>query len=175
MARKTKTIVITDEGRDKDKAFLIQEMPPTQAERWGMRALLALAKTMDVPDETMKQGIGGVASIGIGKMISNLSFEDADSLMKEMFDACVYIIPDVHNQTIFRGPPRHVTGIMPVGPLVEDDIEEVTTRLKLRLEIFALHVGFSLPAIDWSLITSSLKEAPVAGSPLQNTKMSQDQ
>ena len=172
MARRTKTVVITSDGRDKDKVFLLQEMPPTQAERWGMRALLALAKTMDVPEETVRQGIGGVASIGVGAMIANLRFEDADALMKEMFDSCVYVIPDPHNQMVFRGPPRAVHGTMPVGSLTDDDIEEVETRLKLRMEILQLHVGFSMPAVDWKSILTNLA---AAGGGLPNTKTSPEQ
>ena len=168
MARKTAEVVITAEGRDQGKRFLLQEMPPTQSERWGMRALLALAKTMDVPEDTVRQGIAGLQSIGVGKMISNLSFSDADDLMREMFDSCVYIVPDPANPRIFRGPSRPVVGVMPVGPLVEEDIEEVSTRLKLRMEILQLHMGFSLPAVDWKSILTNLMAAGAS----QNTSTS---
>jgi hypothetical protein len=45
--------------------------------------------------------------------------------------ACVQIIPDASRPMVRRA-------------LVEDDIEEVTTLLRLREEVLSLHTGFSL-------------------------------
>lgn len=45
-----------------------------------------------------------------------------------MFE-CITIIPDPSKPNVTRA-------------LIEDDIEEVATRLKLRIEIFKLHVDF---------------------------------
>ena len=51
MARKTKRVTITAEGRDKGKTFLITELPADQAERWAIRALLALIQSGAVISE----------------------------------------------------------------------------------------------------------------------------
>jgi hypothetical protein len=132
MARKEMTMVVEAAGRDHDKAFFIREMPAYQAEMWALRALLALAKSgVDVPENIVSAGMAGVFALGL-KAFAGLSFTDAAPLLDEMM-ACVQIIPDPGRPTIKRG-------------LVEDDIEEVATRVKLRAQVFELHTGFSLAA-----------------------------
>lgn len=128
MARKTATITISDEGRDRGKTFILREMSAYQAERWAMRALLALARSgFDVPDNFMSLGLAGIAAIGM-RALGGMSFEDAEPLLNEMMD-CVMIVPDPARPQVSRA-------------LVEDDIEEVATRLKLRMEVFNLHTSF---------------------------------
>lgn len=128
MARKTLQVTITDEGRDKGKVFLIREMAASQAERWAMRAFLAMSRHgVELPADAAQSGFAGLASYGLN-MIGRLPFEEAEVLMDEMF-ACVSIIPNPSNPDISRA-------------LVEDDIEEVTTRIKLRVEVFKLHTDF---------------------------------
>ncbi|WP_347558576.1 hypothetical protein [Robbsia sp. KACC 23696] len=137
MARKEKTIVIEKEGRDKGKMFIIHEMPPSKAEKWAIRAILALAKSgVEVPDDIANAGMAGIAMLGL-KAFGGLRYEDAEPLLDEMF-AMVAVIPDPQNPAIKRGCGG-------VGPLIEDDIEEVMTRLTLRKELFTLHTGFSFP------------------------------
>ena len=131
MARKELTVTITDAGRDLGKAFLLREMSASRAESWAMRALLALAKSgIDIPDDIAAAGLAGVASLGI-KAFGGMNYLDAEELMLEMMQ-CVSAIPDPFRPQVIRG-------------LIEDDIEEVKTRLKLRMELFTLHTGFSLP------------------------------
>ncbi|HEV2540193.1 MAG TPA: hypothetical protein VGU03_10850 [Frateuria sp.] len=128
MARKTLQVAITDEGRDKGKVFLIQEMAASQAERWAVRAFLALSRHgVELPEGLAEAGMAGMASYGLS-LVGRLPFEEAQVLMDEMF-RCVSIVPNPANPAITRG-------------LVEDDIEEVPTRLKLRLEVFKLHTDF---------------------------------
>jgi hypothetical protein len=139
MARKTQTVVIEAEGRDKGKMFILTEMPPNQAEKWAFRALLALAKSgVEVPDDIASAGLAGIAALGI-KAFSGISFEDAEPLLDEMF-AMVAMVPDPARPVIRRGYGG-------VGPLIEDDIEEIKTRLRLRKELFALHTNFSIPVV----------------------------
>ena len=131
MARKELTVTITDAGRDLGKAFLLREMSASRAESWAMRALLALAKSgIEIPDDIAAAGLAGVASLGI-KAFGGMNYLDAEELMLEMMQ-CVSAIPDPFRPQVIRG-------------LIEDDIEEVKTRLKLRMELFTLHTGFSLP------------------------------
>lgn len=135
MARKVVDVVINDEGRDKGKVFVITEMPATQAEKWGARVILAIAKGgAEIPDDIANQGMAGLASLGI-RMLFGASWRDIEPLMDEMF-SCIMIKPDALTQPEFK------------RPLTENDIEEIATRLRLRAEVFALHTGFSIPGFD---------------------------
>jgi len=129
MARRTKTVTITSDGRDIGKTFLIKEMPASQAERWAERLLFAIGQSgADIPSNILAAGFAGVAAIGI-RALAGLPWDIADSLLREMFD-CISIIPNPAVPQVVRA-------------LIEDDIEEVLTRLQLRDEVINLHVGFS--------------------------------
>lgn len=130
MARKTAQIRIEAEGRDHGKTFFITEMPASQAEKWAARAFLALAKSgMQVPEDLKSMGLAGIFTLGV-KALGSIEWTMAEPLMDEMF-ACVQIIPNPERDTnVKRG-------------LVEADIEEVATRIKLRADVFELHTGFS--------------------------------
>jgi hypothetical protein len=128
MPRKTLTYTVTDEGRDKGKVFILTEMPASQAERWALRALSALAASgVDVPDDIATAGLAGVARLGV-QAFGGLPWEKAEPLIEEMFK-CISILPDPSKPGVTR-------------VLIEDDIEEVATRLKLRIELFKLHMSF---------------------------------
>jgi len=132
MARKQITITIDTPGRDFGKSYRLTEMPASQAEKWAARAFLALAKSgVEIPDNIAKAGLAGIAAFGL-KALGSMDFADAESLMDEMFQ-CISCIPDLSRPMVVRG-------------LIEDDIEEVSTRVKLRKEVFGLHVNFSMPA-----------------------------
>ena len=133
MARKTANWTAT-EGRDAGKLFSITEMSAEQAESWGMRVLLALmANNVELPDGFEALGMAGMAEVGL-KALTGLKWEVAQPLLAEML-GCVAIIPDPRKTHISR-------------PLVDDDIEEVITRLSLRMEVFNLHVDFSKAAVS---------------------------
>lgn len=129
MARKTLIYTVQDEGRDFSKSFLITEMAASQAERWAIRAFLAIAKGgIELPDGIEHTGMAGLAKVGLG-MLMQIPFEMAEPLLDEMM-TCVQFLPHATNHSVKR-------------PLMEDDIEEVATRIKIRKEIFGLHVNFS--------------------------------
>ena len=131
MARRVKIVTVTAEGRDTGKVFVLREMAASAAEKWAARALLALAKSgANIPDDAAAAGLAGVASVGF-QAFGGLPWELAEPLLDEMFD-CVMIQPSANPDVTRR--------------LIEDDIEEVATRLKLRLELFELHTGFSMAA-----------------------------
>lgn len=131
MARKTSRFTVTDEGRDKGKVFMLTELPASESERWAIRAFLALAKNgVELPEGIQEAGFAGLASYGLS-LIGKLPFEDASVLMDEMF-RCVQAVPD---------PSKDFA-----RSLVEDDIEEVATRIKLRVAVFKLHADFSKAA-----------------------------
>lgn len=132
MARKSAQFTVTDAGRDNGKVFLLREMPASDAERWALRAFLAMSKHgVEIPDGLAESGFGGLASYGLS-LVGKLPFDDAEVLMEKMFE-CVSIIPSPANPNLTRG-------------LVEDDIEEVATRVKLRVAVFKLHADFSKAA-----------------------------
>lgn len=131
--RKTKYVDVTDDNRDKNKRFLLTEMPADQAEEWGLRAIFLAAQSgADVPDAVRIGGIAGIATAGIQAVLGGLPFAAAKPLLDEMM-ACVQICPD----------PRNPNNPRP-GPLLPNEIEEVSTRYRLRMELFELHTGFSV-------------------------------
>lgn len=128
MARATAKYTVTDEGRDRGKIFVITEMPASRAESWAMRAILALmAGGIELPDGFDRMGMAGMAEVGI-KALSGLKWEVAEPLLAEMWE-CVQFQPDAAKSHVVR-------------PLIEEDIEEVATRIKLRAEVWKLHTGF---------------------------------
>lgn len=128
MSRKIANYTVTDDGRDEGKLFLITEMSAARAESWAMRVLLALmAGNVEIPEGFEELGMAGLAELGM-RALSGLKWDTAEPLLAEMFD-CVAYIPDPRKTHISR-------------PLIDDDIEEVSTRLKLRMEVFKLHTDF---------------------------------
>lgn len=131
--RKTETVTITIDGRDKGKQFLITEMPALRAERWAFRALLALAHAgVEMPEGATEGGMASIAAAGL-RALNSLDFDEARPLLDEMW-TCVQVIPDPKNPQIVR-------------PLVNleiegDDIEELATIFQLRERIFRLHTDF---------------------------------
>lgn len=140
MARKTANVTIDDEGRDRGKVFVLTELPASKAEAWAYRALLALiAGGVEVPDGFERMGMAGMAEIGI-RALSSLKWEVAEPLLAEMWE-CVRFMPDPAKPQLIRA-------------LIEEDIEEIATRVKLRAEVWSLHADF-LKAVAPSLIAST--------------------
>lgn len=128
--RKEKSVTIDGPAgsRDIGKVFWLTEMSAVQAEAWGTRALLALARSgVELPDDFMSMGLAGIAIVGV-KALGGLDYETAKPLLAEML-ACVQAVPNPANPTVRRA-------------LIDDDTEEVATLLFLRREIVNLHVDF---------------------------------
>lgn len=147
MARNTKIFQITDAGRDQGKTFVLTEMPAMQAERWALRAMQALLRSnVDLPDNIADTGMAGIAKLGL-KALGHVDEETFFALMDEMM-GCVAYMPDPMKPNIVR--PATFDG----------DIEEVTTRLQLRAEVFQLHVGFLMAGAPSTATASSAVTAP---------------
>lgn len=131
--RRTTTVTITAEGRDKGAQFLVTEMDADRAESWAMRALLALTNAgADLPfdlGEVKAASMAKLAAAGI-EALTKLQFDTVKPLLDEMM-SCVQFIPS-------SGPPAQP---LLKGPACQ--IQEVSTRLQLRLEVLKLHVDFS--------------------------------
>lgn len=150
MARKVANITITDEGRDKGKVFVLKELPASRAEKWATRAFLALARSgVEIPEGVEKMGLAGIATLSL-KALGGVTFSDAEPLLDEMM-ACVSIMLNPAKPDVVRA-------------LIEDDIEEIATRITLRKEVARLHVDFSTAA---DLLKSSTSAA--TGASTQNT------
>jgi len=135
MARKKINITITDDNRDKGKVFVIEEMPSSQGEAWAMRAMLALMNNgVEIPDGAMSYSMAAMAEMGI-RSLSGLKWEVAKPLLDEMF-GCVQIMPDPSKTHVVRA-------------LIDQDIEEIQTRVKLRAEVWKLHADFFTTAAGW--------------------------
>ncbi len=129
MARKTATVTISAEGRDKGKVFILTELSAYEAEDWAGRALFALMNAgVKIPDNIAEAGLAGVAAMGL-KAIAKLPFDSAKPLLDKMME-CIQIQP---SPAVTRA-------------LIPDDIEEVATLLQLRKQVLGLHMDFSMAA-----------------------------
>jgi hypothetical protein len=132
--RKTKLLHLPKDprfGRDGGKVFIITEMPATQAEKWGIRMFLALKGTdAQIPLEYRSLGMVGVAVIGLNAFFrAPIKYEDLSPLLDEML-LCVQAVPDP------KEPGQS-------HPIIEGEIEELTTLVYLRNAIIEIHTGFS--------------------------------
>lgn len=124
MALKTKKITI-EKGRDKGTTFLITEMPIAKADRWAMRALLAMAAGgITVP--SANEGMLGIARVALSALKS-LPEDKAIPLADELLE-CVQIIPE-------GGIPRQMDISM-------NDVRDFSTLWRLRKEVLELHIDF---------------------------------
>lgn len=134
--RKTKTVVIERDGRDKGKTFLITELSAMAAEKWAARALLALGRAgVEIPDDMAGVGAAAIISAGLGAF-RQMNFEDAEPLLDEMM-ACVQIVPDPSRKDAATQQPI-------ARPMIDGDVEEVPTLAQLRAEVIEVHTGFSV-------------------------------
>jgi hypothetical protein len=139
-------ITIDAEGRDQGKSFRVNEMAAEPAEWWAFSAMQgAIAAGIPIPDEIVGAGMAGLANLaavgGVWLIRSLAGIER--NLLKELLDQmfeCVETIPP-------NGPRRK--------PLA-GDIEEISTRIKLRKVWWDLQFGFFLAA------KPSTSEAPAA-------------
>lgn len=135
--RKTAQYKVEEKGRDCGKVFLLTEMTARQGEEWAMKVLLALmASNVNLPEGFENLGMAALAQMGL-KALTGLKWEVLEPLLSEMMQN-IEIIPDPQKTNVHRA-------------LVEDDIEEILTRLKLRAEVWNLNMGF-LAAVAPSLL-----------------------
>lgn len=134
--RKHQLVIIDAEGRDKGKAFLVLEKSAFDTEKWATRALLAMGRAgVQVEQDVLQAGALGLLLIGL-QSLQRVPFEDAEPLLDEMM-TCFSFVPDVSKKDALTGAP--------IGrPLVDGDIEEVATLLKLREAAIETHLGFSI-------------------------------
>ncbi len=127
MTRKTKEVIITDEGnRDKGKVFVITEPSSYECEQIALRFFSVVGrKRKDKDDPTADEGMAGVASI------YDPSNPDFQHLLSQLMGCVKY-----------QHAPGHPLQVIKEGE--ECQIDEVSTRMKLKHEAFELITGFSL-------------------------------
>lgn len=146
MARKSVTYVVSVDGRDKGKAFILTEMPAAEIERWTLRLFIALGKNgVNLPETTVNSGFIGVAAV-IWTMVAQLPYADAEYLMDWMMRRV-----QINEGKITRD-------------LTEDDIQEGVTLLAIREEWVKLHSDFFVKGgrLIWDRLTASIAGASPA-------------
>ena len=152
--RKTQKVVIDAEGRDHGKTFLLTELPAFQAEAWAARAVGAMVRAgLEVPDTVILSGMAAIATYGLRSLLA-APWEEVGPLLDEMM-TCVRI-----------AEPK-----LPEGrAITDDDIEEVSTRFRLRDEVIKLHTGFSPAAALLGAVAEAVSSSQTDAS--SNTKTS---
>lgn len=134
MSRRTSRVTITSEGRDKGKTFVLTEMSADQAERWAFRAFLGLVQSgAEISESSLSSGMAGLAAIGV-QALGGLRWDVLEPLLEEMWTCVQY---------------EHAPGrpLQSVVDGINSQIEEVRTRVELRIALFELHLGFSVPEL----------------------------
>ena len=131
MARKTATVVISEEGRDKGKHFEITEMSAVQGEKFAIRVIQALIAG-GVEIDMSNASAATLASIGFAAF-SKIPLADIEDLSAQLM-ACVK----------WQNPTNHSI----TRNIIEEDIEEISTLLTLKKESFMLNFGFFLSALS---------------------------
>lgn len=124
--RKTAKIKIDTEGsRDIGKTYLLTELSAEEAEDWLFAFIMAAARSgVMLPPNLQEIGLAGVATLSL-QALGGMRMDEARPLLDKMF-SCVQFVSS-------KGITR---------ALEKDDIEEVSTRLRLRKEVVELHTGF---------------------------------
>lgn len=132
--RKKALVTIDAENRDNGKRYLIEELPALQAERWGRRLVSKIAREgVPVPEGVAALGMAALTTL---PLLTYLKWLDDEELVGELL-SCVKAWP--------AGAPS-------ARPMRSNDFEEILTITQLRMEVVALHVGFSLAVWLWSVL-----------------------
>lgn len=134
MARRDKTITITNEGRDKDKRFLITELPASKTEEFSM---LMIENFSSLDPETIKQLQEIAKSMSNTQALASIETSKLDpKLAKILFNG----IEDYLFLTL---------DYLQVGNSIEitkenadNFIEEASTRFELKQQFMEMHIGF---------------------------------
>ncbi len=119
---------VADFGRDTGKTFRITEMSAVHAEKWCLRAFFTLLNAgVEVPDDLSNQGFAGLVSMGLAAF-TRVPYESVVPLWDDLM-TCVKYIPTPAQPNLTR-------------PLIDEDVEEVQTLLKLRKAVYDLHTEF---------------------------------
>ena|ERR1019366_1988760 len=123
---KTIKVTISDDGVN--KRFLITRMSAVAAEDWALQLFFALANAgVDIPDNYADMGFAGIAQMGL-QALGKVPYEKAKPLLERLM-LCVQIMPNDDDDRIVRG-------------MIDTDVEDPRTLLKLKKEVWSLHTDF---------------------------------
>lgn len=129
MARNTKEVFI-DSGRDKGNTYVITEKSALEAEKFFVKLLLSVGKNTNLSEVLVNQGSLTALSNkeAILELLLSLDFDVAQELMDEML-TCVKF------KYFLKGMPE-------TRPLIKEDIQDLSTLMKIREEVINLHINF---------------------------------
>jgi hypothetical protein len=154
--RKTVTYVVSADGRDKGKTFILTEMSAVKAEDWAIRVMLAMgAANVELPDGALQLGMAALAEVGLKKLFA-IEADTLRPLLKELME-CAEFLPNPQKPQVKLG-----------YPMFETQIEEVRTLLTLKWEVLKLHLDFSLA----DGLSGSESKGPEAKEHRPNMRMS---
>ena len=134
MSRKIKLITIDTPGRDQGKTYRVEEMSALRGERWATRAFHEIMKAGGEA-EGYAPGAGWEALAIAGyKAFGKLDIAVVEPLWEELL-TCITFVSNLAQPEVHR-------------PLVESDMEEISTIVQLKLEAFSIHANFSTAAAD---------------------------
>lgn len=130
-------VVISEDGADKGKTFVVRQMPLIQGDRWANRVALALMKSgVDVSPLTKKGKDGKAEFVGL---------LDMANVINVALRALGGVEDDVA-QGLLDELMRHVSVKLPNGTtrtlIVDTDISSIGTLWKLRIEAIKVNLDF---------------------------------
>lgn len=130
-------LITVDLPHDAGKTFRIRVFPALKAEKWAMRALVALfGSNAELPPDLAKtattSSMAALASVGM-RGLSGLNWETLEPLYDELLGQVAFV-PDVSKPQAVV--PLHADN-------VDAHIKNGATIALLRAEVFALCVNFS--------------------------------
>lgn len=153
-------LVTIEQGRDAGKTFRIREMSALQLEKWAARALIAIfGSQADIPPELAEaaqtSNAAAMAQAGM-KCLTGLTWDKVESLYDELLRQ-VDRVPDMDK-------PEAVVKLH--NGNVEAHVESAGTLLRLRAEVVALCLGFSIDGVNWGSLPATLFSRPASsGTP----------
>jgi len=113
-------------------------MSASKGEAWALRVFIGLLQgNVNIPPGIFENlGMAALAEFGM-RALTTLKWDVLEPLLREMFEG-VQIIPDPKVLTVVRGLQ---------GEDGDYDIEEVPTRVELRIQIWNLNMGFLKAAL----------------------------
>jgi hypothetical protein len=130
MARTKEPFVVPDENRDHGKTFILTEMPGEQGELWAIQAACLIEKAGMATRPEDKEGMAGLAQL-----------ERRHGHTIEFLRA----IQDPSLEAMWQYVQFDPGGGLPPQPLFKGDacqIEEIQTRLQIRMAFLRMHLGF---------------------------------
>lgn len=130
-------VVISEDGADKGKTFVVRQMPLIQGDRWANRVALALMKSgVDISPLTKKGSDGKAEFVGL---------LDMANVINVALRALGGVDDDVA-QGLLDELMRHVSVKLPNGTtrtlIVDTDISSIGTLWKLRIEAIKVNLDF---------------------------------